>query len=147
MRTKLVETPRPERYIHVVFNAEATAQIPRGAPCILNLSQVPQPTTGTDAYPAGYQDGLQVVLPSSSSATLSNYLLYGVAMANITAQQLGESQVHGLVNFALVNLGTRASSTAASGRPPLRHPRRARARRADQASSCEGLVRGAAPAR
>ena|SRR2546430_13475185 len=113
MRTKLVETPRPERYIHVVFNAEATAQIPRGTPCILNLSQVPQPATASDSYPAGYQDGLQVVLPSSSSATLSNYLLYGVALANITAQQLGESQVHGLVNFALINLGTRASSTAA----------------------------------
>lgn len=114
MRTKLIESNKPEHYIHAIRNVDTTpaaATIPVGSPLILNLSATPQPPVYTNGLPAGWEDGLQVVLPASAGA--SNVLLfaYGVAMAPIIFQQLGETMVHGVCQAAYVR-GTRSATTA-----------------------------------
>lgn len=111
MRTKLVESGKPEKYIHSVRNSEASASIPQGTPLVLNLSGTPQPTTYQNGLPAGVEDGLQVVLPSTAGAWSSLFLDYGVALNTIGNQQLGESIVHGVCTNALVVVHTRAAST------------------------------------
>lgn len=113
MRTKLVETNKPEKYMHVVRNVDtsaAAATIPVGTPLILNLSATPQPPTYTNALPAGWEDGLQVVLPGTAGASATLYY-YGVATIPIIYQQLGESMVHGICQ-ALIVRGTRSATTA-----------------------------------
>lgn len=110
MRTKLIESNKPEKYIHAVLNAE-TSSIPLGTPLVLNLSGTPQPSTYTNGLPAGSQDGLQVVLPSTAGAGATIAYQYGVAVGVIAPSQLGESQVHGVVPYAIVVFATRAAST------------------------------------
>jgi hypothetical protein len=110
MRTKLVETNKPERYIHVVLNND-TVQINAGTPLVLDLSAALIPATSVNGLPPGYQDGMAVVLPSTAGATPSSYLAYGVALGNIPVNTLGEAQVHGLVKFALITVQTRTAST------------------------------------
>lgn len=110
MRTKLIETNKPEKYANVVRNAE-TVSIPRGTPLVLNLSGTPQPSSYQNGLPAGAEDGLQVVLPSSGGAFASNYYDYGVAYADILAGQLGDALIDGVVQ-ALVIMNTRSASDA-----------------------------------
>jgi|SRR5215471_1964898 len=113
MRTKLIESNKPEKYIHSVKNVDTSAagtQIPVGTPLILNLSATPQPPVYTNGLPAGWEDGLQVVLPSSSTGYQGTLGGYGIAVAPINAQQIGESLVHG-VGFGLVVRATRSATT------------------------------------
>lgn len=129
MRTKFVESNKPEKYIHSVRNVDGgsvssvstvTNSIPAGTPVLLNIGQTPQPTIYQNGLPAGVEDGLQVVLPTTG-ANNSNFGLgaalaaqlfhYGVAIANIGYNQLGEVMVHGVYPFALFVRATRAAST------------------------------------
>ena len=112
MRTKLIESNKPEKYIHSVRNADTTTQaqtIAAGTPLILNLSATPQPPTYSNSLPAGWEDGLQVVLPSTAGANAALFV-YGVAIAPIIYPQLGETQVHG-VGIANVVRATRAGTS------------------------------------
>lgn len=111
MRLKLSESPRPEVMIGAVRNAETSANIPKGSPLILNLSSAAQPTTGEDGFAAGYEDGLQVVLPGTAGANPSANFLYGIAVDTILNGQLGEAMCFGVIPFALVLRATRAAST------------------------------------
>ena len=110
-RFNQTENNRPESYIHSVRNAETVA-IPKGTPVILNLSLAAQPTTASDGHAIGYEDGLQVVLPSTAGAVLSVLYNYGVALNTIPAGLLGEVQVHGVIPAALFVRATRSASTA-----------------------------------
>jgi hypothetical protein len=128
MRTKLIESNKPERYIHSVRNVDSGSvssistvsnSIPVGCPVILNLSNTAQPTTYQNGLPIGFEDGLQVVLPVSAAnnqamdAALSVQLLhYGVALGNILYGQLGEVMVHGVYPAALFTRATRSAATA-----------------------------------
>lgn len=111
MRIKLSENPRPDFVIVAARNAESTAAIPRGTPIVLNLSSAPQPTSGADGFAAGYEDGLQVVLPSTAGANPTALFPFGVAVDTIANGQLGEALVFGVVAYALVVRATRAAST------------------------------------
>lgn len=130
MRTKLVETNKPEKYIHVVRNVDSGSvssvstvfnSIAAGTPVILNLSSAQQPTTYQNGLPAGFEDGLQVVLPASAAnnmglaSSLSAQIFhYGVAVSNILYNQLGEVMVHGVYPSAIVARSiTRSASTVA----------------------------------
>lgn len=110
MRTKLVETNLPERYIHVVKNAE-TVNIPLGTPLVLNLSGTKQPSTDQNGKPAGFEDGLQVVLPATAGSPSCTDYRYGVALGQIAPSQYGESQLHGVVAYAIIAYATRGAST------------------------------------
>lgn len=110
-RHALVEVPRPEFFILAVRNAEASATIPRGTPIILNLTNVPQPTAGADGFGAGYEDGLQVVLPSSGSANRALFHAYGVAHGDMPPGYNGRAQIFGVTPYVLVVRATRAAST------------------------------------
>lgn len=110
MRASLIEGNKPQKFINQVRNAE-TVSIPRGTPLVLNFSGTPQPSTYTNGNPAGFEDGLQVVLPSSKSAFAANFFDYGVAVADILAGQMGESLIDGVVQ-ALVIINTRSASSA-----------------------------------
>ncbi len=111
MRVNATETNRPEKQIASVRNSETSASIPKGSPLILNLTSAAQPTSGADGFSAGYEDGLQVVLPGTAGANPSANFLYGVALDNILNGQLGESQIFGVVPYALVLRATRAASS------------------------------------
>lgn len=111
MRISLTETNRPDRIVAAVRNSEATADIPKGTPLILNLSKAAQPTTANDGAAIGYEDGLQVVLPATATATPTYMFPYGVATDIIKNNQLGASQIFGVIAYALVLRATRAAST------------------------------------
>lgn len=114
MRTKLVESNKPEKYIHSVRNVDTSAfglTIPTGTPLVLNLSATPQPPVYTNGIAAGWEDGLQVVTPNTAGATNAPLYYYGVAVAPIVYQQYGETLVHGMCQ-ALVVRGTRSATTA-----------------------------------
>lgn len=114
MRAKLIESNKPERYIHSVRNADTTTQaqtIPTGTPLILNISATPQPAVYTNGLPPGWEDGLQVVLPSTAGAANGNLFAYGVAAAPIVFPALGESVMFGVAQAAILR-NTRAASTA-----------------------------------
>jgi hypothetical protein len=113
MRTKLIESNKPERYIHNVRNVDTSpgaTVIPIGTPLVLNLSSTPQPPTYTNGLPAGWEDGLQVVLPSTAGFASSQLYSYGVAVGPIAFNQLGEAGMHGVFK-ALVERGTRSATT------------------------------------
>ncbi len=114
VRTKLVESNKPEKYIHSVKNMDtsaAGATIPTGSPLILNLLATPQPSVYTNGLPAGWEDGLQVVLPGSASNAMVGAFFYGVATGPIVFQQLGETMVHGVAQAAVLR-STRANTTS-----------------------------------
>ena len=106
MRTKFIEH-KPEKYIHMVRNVDTGSvtsiasiinSIPAGTPVILNLGATAEPSTYQNSLPAGFEDGLQVVLPASAAsggqglgAFALNNLHYGVAISNILYNQLGEN--------------------------------------------------------
>jgi len=117
-RFNMSENQRPERYIHSVFNNDtsgtqnANNQINVGTPLVLNLSATPQPSTSGDGFAAGYQDGLQVILPSTGGASRAGNLAYGVAMSNIASSQYGEAMVHGVCLAVVEIVLTRTSTTS-----------------------------------
>jgi hypothetical protein len=114
MRTKLIESNKPEKYIHSVRNVDTSPQgatIAVGSPLILNLSNVPQPPTYQNGLPAGFEDGLQVVLPAMAGAANAAEFFYGVATGPIIFNQLGESMVHGVAQAAVFRQ-TRANTTS-----------------------------------
>ena len=111
MRASLIEGNKPQKYLNQVRNAESTASIARGTPVVLNLSGTPQPSTYQNGLPAGFEDGLQVVLPSTGGAFAAAYYDYGVAAADILAGQLGDALLDGVIQ-ALVIINTRSASTA-----------------------------------
>lgn len=80
----------------VVKNGEASAQMPLGTPVAFTFS-------GTD-------DGLAVILPSSSAAK-AHAFAFGVTTGAINAGDKGEVMVRGFVRKALMLLQTRAAST------------------------------------
>lgn len=113
MRTKLIESNKPEKYVHSVRNVDTSAAatlIPVGTPLVLNLGPTPQPPTYQNGLPAGWEDGLQVVLPSTGGVNAPLYY-YGVAVAPIAYAQLGESLVHGMAQVLVVR-ATRSATTA-----------------------------------
>ena len=113
MRTKLIESNKPERYIHAVRNADtsaAGATIAVGTPLVLNLSATPQPPTYSNGLPAGWEDGLQVVLPNTAGATNTGSYFYGIAIGPIVYPQYGESMVHGVAQGSIVR-ATRSATT------------------------------------
>lgn len=91
---------RPEGVTHAVKNSD-TVTIPSGTPVVYTMN-------GTD-------DGLQVVLPSTSNAAAINAFTVGVATKDIPAGKLGEVAVYGFIRNARVARTTRAASTAAWG--------------------------------
>ena len=130
MRTKLIESNKPEKYIHAIRNIDggsissiSTVQnsIPQGTPVIQALGANLNPSTYQNGLPAGFEDGLDVVLPVSA-ANNANYGLgtvlqveafhYGVAVGNILYGQLGEVMVHGVYPFALFVRATRAATNS-----------------------------------
>lgn len=112
MRLKLSESPRPEIMVGTGRNAESTATIPRGTPVILNLSSTPQPTTDSDGFVKGYEDGLQVVLPGTAGANPCAMYPFGIALQDTLSQQLGEFGMYGVFSYVLVQRATRANSGA-----------------------------------
>jgi hypothetical protein len=89
-----------------------TSQINIGTPLVLNLSSTAQPTTSGDGFAAGYQDGLQVVLPSTAGSPNSLFFAYGVAMANILPDVIGEAMVFGVCKAVFEIILTRTSTTS-----------------------------------
>ena len=91
-------TGKPEDLVHVVKNSESVV-IPCGSPCVYAMS-------GTD-------DGLSVVLPSSSAAAKVSAFFAGVAVKEIPVGKLENVQVYGFNRKTLVYRGSRAASTDA----------------------------------
>jgi hypothetical protein len=113
MKMGLGENNRPERMIASVQSAESTATISRGQPVVLNLSTAAQPTTAGDGFAVGYQDGLQVVLPSTAGSPSAGLFFYGVCVSpTINPNQLGEVVIHGICPYALVLTGSRSGTVA-----------------------------------
>jgi hypothetical protein len=128
MRAKLIESNKPEHYIHAVRNVDSGSvssistvfnSIPQGTPVVLNLSQTAQPPTYQNGLPAGFEDGLQVCLPVSAANNMSlgsalslELFHYGIAVGNIAYNALGEVMVHGVYPFALFVRATRSASSA-----------------------------------
>lgn len=99
MRQKYVGNKRDSKL--VVVRNDDTVTIPRGTPLVLQLS-----STADDG------DGLAVLLPSSTSAALSDVFGYGVATADIPVNGISEAIVSGYVAYALITQLTRSASSA-----------------------------------
>jgi hypothetical protein len=119
MRTELTTNNRPGFIMQQVMNLDTsgtqnstTSQINRGTPLVLNLSSTPQPTTAQDGFAAGFQDGLQVVLPSTAGAIASLFFAYGVAMNTILPDVIGEAMVSGVCEAVFEIILTRTSTTS-----------------------------------
>jgi hypothetical protein len=81
----------------VVIRNAAGSTIPTGTPIALNMN--------------GTNDGLDVILPSSSAAKADAFM-YGVTLGPILDQQYGEAQVFGFCNNIVLLRQTRSASTA-----------------------------------
>lgn len=97
MNHKFWDRDKAEDIVVTVKNIEATSIIYAGQPCILGM-------TGTD-------DGIGVVLPSSSSAAKVGAFFMGVAIRNMNPGQVNDCQVFGFNRNTKVIRGTRAAST------------------------------------
>jgi len=127
MRTKLIESNKPEKYIHSVRNVDQGSitsittifnSIPMGTPLVLNLGPTLEPSFYQNGLQPGAEDGLQVVLPSSAASggqglgTLAVQMLhYGIAAGNMAYGQYGECFIHGVFPYALVTRQTRSATT------------------------------------
>jgi hypothetical protein len=96
MRAKYVGN-KADQISMTVHNAEASATIPMGAPVVLVMN-----ATG---------DGLDVVLPSTSTAQKIQGLRYGVATRAMAVGDFAESVVFGFTNTLLLYRQTRSDST------------------------------------
>lgn len=82
------------------LNVEASASIPVGTPVIFKMA-------------ADVNDGLGVILPSSSTAVKATALFGGVLLRTLAAGDRGEMLTSGFAISALYSRGTRAATTAA----------------------------------
>jgi len=98
MRFKQVGNKRDT--ICLVAQNMETVAIPLGSPVALRYS--------------GTNDGLEIVLPSSSSAGKLVAFQYGVALGSIAASQMGEVQIFGECDNVLLTLQTRANTSGGS---------------------------------
>jgi hypothetical protein len=89
---------KPEGVTHAVKNLEAV-KIQAGTPAVFAFN-------GTD-------DGLGVILPSSTTAAAITQFTAGAVVKDIEPGKLGEVQVYGFFRKALVARGTRAATNAA----------------------------------
>ena len=118
MRSPFTENNRPGFFINQVMNVDTSGtqnadnRIVIGTPLVLNLSGTAQPTTAQDGFAKGFQDGLQVVLPSTAGQIPTAHYMYGVALGNITPNQIGESMIHGVCNAVVEIVLTRTSTTS-----------------------------------
>jgi len=87
----------------VVKNAEASASIPAGSPVVLVMN-------ATD-------DGLGVVLPSSSTAIKAQGLRFGCVTKTLAAGDFGEAVVFGLTNNLLLLRQSRATTDSWASEP------------------------------
>lgn len=95
MRMKTVGNKRD--LVAVVIRNASGATIPIGTPVCLNMNAT--------------NDGLDVVLPSSSAAK-AHAFAFGVALAAISDTQYGEAQVFGFCQNIVLLRQTRSASTA-----------------------------------
>jgi len=79
-----------------IYNDEASATIPLGAPVVLSLS--------------GTQDGVAVVLPATAADKKQTTFGYGVSLGAYAIKTFGEAQVFGLCSNVML-MKTRATST------------------------------------
>lgn len=86
----------PDRMATSIHNADTVA-IPLGAPVVLAMN--------------GTNDGLDVVLPSTSAAQKIQGLRYGVCTKTIQVGEFAEAIVFGFTNSLLLYRQTRADST------------------------------------
>lgn len=86
-----------DRVASSIHNAEASASIPLGAPVVLVMN--------------GTNDGLDVVLPSSSAANKIQGMRFGVCTKTIAPGEFAEAVVFGFTNSLLLYRQTRGSST------------------------------------
>lgn len=91
---------RSDKVLQNARNAEASTTIPRGTPVVLKFGAT-----------AATNDGLDVILPSSSSAALANSLLFGVTTNALIAGDIQEVISEGYVAYAVFTGITRAAST------------------------------------
>jgi len=89
---------KSEGIVHAVKNAELVT-IPGGTPVVFAMA-------------GNVDDGLAVVLPSSSTAAKIGAFGAGITVNNIPAGKLGEVQVYGFNRKTLVGRATRANSTS-----------------------------------
>lgn len=86
------------RRVHVIVrNDESSASISQGQPCIYNLDDT--------------REGLDAVLPSSSTAAKATNFFAGVALEDIPAGQTGKARIFGVVEVCRIVRQTRAAST------------------------------------
>lgn len=88
---------KKEFVAYKVKNDESSASITAGMPVILSVD-------GTD-------DGLAVVLPTSSTAAKIAAFQFGVATGTIAAGKIGEALVNGMYDSGIIVCATRAAST------------------------------------
>lgn len=100
MRFKTINKNKPFYEAVTIKNGEASSSIPLGTPVIYAMN-------GTD-------DGLSVILPSSSTAVKATNLCAGLcATPNLATGQIGDAIIDGLCLNALYSRGTRSATTAA----------------------------------
>lgn len=99
MRAKQVGNKRDQIFV-VGRNAESSASIPRGTPVALVVN--------------GTNDGLDVVLPSTSSAAKISAFRYGVATRDMAAGDVADIQIFGFCDYVLLTLQTRANTSGGS---------------------------------
>jgi hypothetical protein len=87
----------PVRRQAYLRNAEASAQINRGEPCVYVMN--------------GTNDGKDIVAASTGGAVKSHTLLAGVALEDIAAGKKGRVQISGLCESVTLVRQTRAAST------------------------------------
>lgn len=97
---------KPVRTTVGIRNAEASATIPAGAPVVLVMNAT--------------NDGLDVVLPSSSSLAKLIGFGYGIASRSLAPGDYGEGVVYGFVNSLLLMRQTRGASTDVWASEPAR---------------------------
>lgn len=117
MRAQFTENTKPDKIVFSVRNADTSGtqntnnQINRGTPLVLNLSTTPQPVASADGNGAGWEDGLQVILPSTAGAVPTQHFQYGVALGAIAASQLGETMINGVCLASVEIVLTRSASS------------------------------------
>lgn len=99
MRTKTINKNKPEANMITVRNVE-TSTVPVGTPMIFKCAG----DTG---------DGLDVILPSASTAVKATTLFGGVLSKSFDAGEVGDAYVSGFCRNALYTRGTRAATTDA----------------------------------
>jgi len=99
MRFKTIDKDKPDYIASSVRNAESSATIPLGTPVVFAIN--------------GTQDGLAVVLPSSSTAVKATNFFAGVATKSAVPGEVFDALSHGFCLNVLYSRGSRSATTAA----------------------------------